>query len=97
MNANQYKLVELIISEVGGNVIQLNSGEEPRYFMGVIQTPTKEDNYLLIDGYEITSLMGILLQKDAKDAKLEIIKHCADAQAIKIKCNNTIDWFCYTK
>ena len=57
MNANQYKLVELIISEVGGNVIQLNSGEEPRYFMGVIQTPTKEDNYLLIDGYEITSLM----------------------------------------
>ena len=96
MKANEYKLIELIIREVGGNIIQIADGDTNRFFMGVLQTPTKEDNYLLIDGYDITNLMDVLLKKDAKDAKIEIIKHCADVNSIKIKCNNTVQWYCYT-
>ena len=98
MEKHQTKLIELITTEVAGVVTEIKIDDISRYFLGVVQTPTKEDDFALLEGYELTHFFkDALIKKESDDVKLDILKYCNEAQTIRIKFSSNIPWLCYSK
>jgi len=98
MNQKQVELTSLIVNEMGETLCQVGEGNEARFYLGSVETPFGDQNFVVITGKEITSFFGAsAMMKPTTQIKLDITTFTANTSPIVVKCSANSKWWCYSR
>jgi len=98
MEKNQVELLEMIVNEIGENIINIKTGSESRFFIGIVETPTKEDYFVALNGKEISTFFKVeSIRKTKEVLKMEILTYLSNVGSYSIKFNPNTEWYVYAR
>ena len=94
MDAKQIEIVDLLVNQLGMNVVQVKD----RFFVGMIEIPDETQKHCTLMGKEITHFFKAeAIRKSADQLKIEVTTFTNNITAINIKFNVNSEWYAYSK
>ncbi len=94
MDAHQIETVELLISDLGMTIVQI----QDRFFVGTIEIPDETQKHCTLIGKEVTHFFKVeSIRKAAEQLKTDITTFTNNTSVITIKFNVNTPWYSYSK
>ena len=98
MNAKQNELMNLITTQMGETVIQVVQENDERFFVGSVETPFGDQDFVQIIGKEISSFFGSsAMMKPAEQVKIDLNTFMANTEPMTIKTSSNSKWWSYSR
>ena len=95
MTSNQQSVMDVMVGEMNERVVEvLTRDGGSRFYVGNIETPTKDSMAVVVIGIEVTSFFAEdAIRLDMEQLKIKLSKHLSVARTYSIKISTNSEWF----
>ena len=98
MDIKQVEAIDLITNDMGENIIHLHSGNTERFFVGMVEYPSSEHDYVSLTGKEITHFMKVdAIRLSKEKLQMDLMTYFSNVSQYNITFSKSVIWWVYSR